>query len=80
MVQHPTREPNFPALRLHLSRLRANRGWSYDLLAEKTGVTRRTLISIETGATRGALDSWFRIAEAFDLPLGELLAPLSLED
>lgn len=64
----------------HPTRIRAERGWSYDALAERSGVTRRTLISIETGSTRGALDSWFRFAEAFVMPLGELLSPLGTDD
>lgn len=49
------------------------------MLADRSGVTRRTLISIETGETNGSLDTWFRIAQAFDVPLGDLLEPLRVE-
>lgn len=72
----PVRDPDFEPLRLALSRLRAERAWTYDTLAEKSGVTRRTLIGIESGTTHGRLDSWFRIAQAFDVELGQLLRAL----
>lgn len=75
-VPRAVREPAFDALRHSLSRLRAERGWSYDTLADASGVSRRTLISIETGKTRGSLESWFHIAGAFEVELGELLRPL----
>lgn len=83
----PTDEsPNFEALRLRLSTLRAQRGWTYDELAERSGVSRATLVTIETGASRsrrptspssrGSLESWWRIARALDVPLAELLGAL----
>jgi DNA-binding XRE family transcriptional regulator len=58
---------------MKLGRLRNDRQWSYDTLAEKTGVSRRTLIAMETGTTNGRLDSWFRIAQAFGISIAELL-------
>lgn len=81
----PVADPDFEALRQHFARLRHERGWSFDELAARSGVGRSTLVSIEDGkprrnpnlpATRGNLETWYRIAEAFDLSLGELLAPL----
>lgn len=75
-MPYPVREPDFEALRLALSRRRAALGWTYDELAERSGVTRRTLIAIETGTTHGRLDSWHRIAQAFDVEVGELLRSL----
>jgi len=75
-VPYPVREPDFEALRIELGRQRAARDWTYDELAERSGVSRRTLIAMETGTTHGRLDSWFRIAQAFDLDLGELLRKL----
>lgn len=76
-MPNPIREPNFTALRIEFSRMRNERGWTYEVLEERSGVTRRTLISIETGETKGSLDTWFRIAQAFEVPLGDLLRPLS---
>ncbi|MGN6272164.1 MAG: helix-turn-helix transcriptional regulator [Protaetiibacter sp.] len=75
-MPYPVREPNFEALRVELGRHRAARDWTYDELAERSGVSRRTLIAMETGTTHGRLESWFRIAQAFDLDLGELLRKL----
>lgn len=81
----PVPPANFDALRLHLAKLRHERGWSYDELAARSGAGRATLVSIESGlprrnpeksATRGNLETWYRIARAFDVPIGELLAPL----
>lgn len=52
-VPNPADEsPGFEALPLRLSQLRAERGWTYDDLAEKSGVSRATLVTIETGASR----------------------------
>ena len=76
---------NFEALRLRLVQLRHERLWSYDELAARSGVGRATLVSIESGkprrnlekpATRGSLETWYRLAHAFDVPLGELVALL----
>lgn len=82
----PNDTPNFEALRLRLSQLRASRGWTYDQLAEYSGVSRATLIAMETGsarnrrpgkpASRGSLESWWYIARAFNLSAAELLATL----
>jgi transcriptional regulator with XRE-family HTH domain len=83
----PVEEPNFEALRLHLGKLRHQRGWSFDELAARSGVGRATLVSLESGkprldrgsakpATQGTLATWFRIAQAFEIDLGELVRPL----
>ncbi|MGW3157883.1 helix-turn-helix transcriptional regulator [Streptomyces sp. NPDC001089] len=44
-------DPDLDALRLELGRLRAERGWSYDELASRSGLGRRTVIEIEQGRT-----------------------------
>lgn len=85
----PVPSPNFDALRLHLSRLRAERGWSFDELASRSGVGRATLVTLESGkprrnaskpATTGTLTTWYRIARALDVDLGDLVRPLYDED
>ena len=84
-MSSPVREPDFDALRLHLAKLRHARGWSYDELAARSGVGRATVVALESGrprrnpdkpATTGTLATWFRIAQAFGVDLGELLHPL----
>lgn len=86
MAEHPEPAPNFDALRLQLSKLRNDRGWSYDELAERSGVSRATLIAMETGssrarnpgrpASRGSLESWWRVSRAFHIPFSDFLAVL----
>lgn len=86
MPPAPNDSPNFEALRLRLSELRAERGLTYDQLAELSGVSRATLVTIETGSSRsrrpdspssrGSLETWWRVARALGVPLAELLAAL----
>ncbi|MGP3927226.1 helix-turn-helix transcriptional regulator [Streptomyces sp. 8N616] len=69
-------DPNLDALRLELARLRAERGWTYDQLAERSGLARRTLIEIEQGRTIGTLKTWHALAHALNTPLDELFSAL----
>ncbi|WP_327692115.1 MULTISPECIES: helix-turn-helix transcriptional regulator [unclassified Streptomyces] len=69
-------DPDFEALRLELARLRAARGWSYDELAARSGLARRTLIEIEQGRTIGTLKTWHALAHALSTPLDELFGAL----
>lgn len=72
----PPPDPNLAALRLELARARADRGWTYDQLAERTGLARRTLIEIEQGRTIGTLKTWHALAHALDIPIGQFLGSL----
>lgn len=85
----PIPEPDLAALRLHLAQLRRERGMSYDALAAAAGVGRATLVALESGkprigpgrdpnkpATSGTLVTWYRIAVALEVDLGDLLRPL----
>jgi transcriptional regulator with XRE-family HTH domain len=69
-------EPDLNALRLKLARLRAERGWSYDELAARSGLARRTLIEIEQGRTVGSLKTWHALAHALNEPLDVLFSGL----
>lgn len=55
---------------------RSMHAFTYDALATKSGVSRRTIISIETGSSRGSLDSWMRIFTALDVDFGTFLQHL----
>lgn len=53
--------------------LRAARGWSLDGLAKASGVSRSMLSQIERDEANPTLAVLFRIAQAFRMPLGELI-------
>ncbi|MER6406234.1 helix-turn-helix transcriptional regulator [Streptomyces viridosporus] len=69
-------DPDLDALRLELARLRAARGWSYDELAARSGLARRTLIEIEQGRAVGTLKTWHALAHALETPLDKLFSTL----
>lgn len=69
-------DPDLEALRLELARQRAAHGWSYDELAARSGLARRTLIEIEQGRTVGTLRTWHALAHALDTPFDELFGTL----
>jgi putative transcriptional regulator len=53
----------------NLPELRAERGWTQAQLAEKLGVSRQTIIAIETGRYDPSLPLAFSIAEVFKRPV-----------
>ena len=57
-------EQHLSALRHELSIQRDLRGLTYDDLAELSGISRRTLVAIEVGTSRGSVESWLHICEA----------------
>ncbi|MFC4983395.1 helix-turn-helix transcriptional regulator [Streptomyces atroolivaceus] len=69
-------DPNLIALRLELARLRSERGWTYEELAHRSGLARRTLIEIEQGRTIGSLKSWHALAHALEVSVDHLLGRL----
>ncbi|MFK4152937.1 helix-turn-helix transcriptional regulator [Streptomyces fungicidicus] len=69
-------DPDTTALRLQLARLRVERGWSFDELASRTGLARRTLIDLEHGRAAGNVTTWHALAHAFDVPIEHLLGTL----
>lgn len=68
--------PDFGALRAEFRRLRRDSGLTYDALAEKTGVSRRTLISIENGQSNGSVESWYHISRALGTNLADMMTML----
>ena len=53
----------------NLPELRAERGWTQAQLAEKLGVSRQTIIAIETGRYDPSLPLAFSIADVFKRPV-----------
>ena len=56
----------------HLREARTDRGWSQAALAEQLGVSRQTIISIESGRYDPSLKLAFALARVFDRPLEQL--------
>ena len=69
-------DPNLTALSVELARLRGERGWTFDELAERSGLARRTLIDLEHGRTTGSLTTWHALAHAFGVPIERFLTSL----
>ncbi|MBY0448586.1 MAG: helix-turn-helix transcriptional regulator [Hyphomonadaceae bacterium] len=55
--------------------LRAERAWSQADLAERLGVSRQTINSIETGKYDPSLPLAFKFALIFALPIEEIFEP-----
>ncbi len=58
-----------------LAERRARLGWSQAALAERLGVSRQTVISIERGRFDPSLPLAFRIAEVFGARIDEIFVP-----
>jgi putative transcriptional regulator len=65
---------NIRKLRFH------NNEMTQEQLAEKAGVTRQTIIAIESAKYAPSLDLAFRIALAFGVPLGEVFSYTSEDE
>ncbi len=58
-----------------LAERRARLGWSQAVLAERLGVSRQTVISIERGRFDPSLPLAFRIADLFGARIDEIFTP-----
>lgn len=56
-----------------MKKRRAEVGLTFDELAERTGMSRRSVIDYEQGRSRGTLLHWYRIAAALDIRFSELM-------
>lgn len=62
-------------MRNNVAALRAERGLSQAMLADKLGVSRQTVISIERGKFDPSLPLAFKIARFFDQPIEKIFQP-----
>ncbi|MCZ2528250.1 helix-turn-helix transcriptional regulator [Streptomyces sp. HB2AG] len=76
MLRRHRRRPRRTAPRVVLARLRAERGWTFDELAARSGLARRTLIDLEHGRTTGSVTTWHTLAHTFDVPIERFLGAL----
>jgi transcriptional regulator with XRE-family HTH domain len=56
-----------------LQELRAARGWSLDVAANRTRIGRRSLVALEHGDGNPSLSTLLRLAEGYDVGLADLL-------
>lgn len=54
---------------------RAERGWTLDALAQRSGVSRRMLVNVEQGATNPSIATLLRLADALGIGLPSLVDP-----
>ena len=59
-------------VRNHVRRIRRSREWTQEALADRVGVTRQTIISIEGGKYNPSIGLALRIARAFGMPVEDL--------
>ena len=62
-----------------IGRLRTRRGMSQEVLSGLAGVARSHLAMIETGSKNANVDTLWRIAEALDMRLSELIQLVEAE-
>lgn len=65
--------PDLCALGVEVARLRKDREWSIDRLAERTGVHRKTIIEVEAGRVAAKVSTIHAIAHALEADLGDLV-------
>jgi transcriptional regulator with XRE-family HTH domain len=58
-----------------LRKLRGERGWRLEDLAERTGLSRAYLSRLESGERQPSLSSLFGVARAYDVPFSSLFEP-----
>ncbi|WP_292766878.1 helix-turn-helix transcriptional regulator [Microbacterium sp. UBA3486] len=71
----PNQEPDLSQLRLIFNDRRDAAGFTYDELAERSGLARQTLLNLASGKYHGDLRTWMLLARAFEVDLDTLLAP-----
>lgn len=71
-------EPDMTQLRVVLARARVEAGWTFDELSERSGVSRQTLLNLNSGKHAGDLKTWLKLSRAFGVGLDELLEPVWL--
>jgi len=70
----PVRSAARQLLARRLRVLRATRGWSQEVLAQLSGLHRTYISSVERTQRNISIDNLEKLAAAFDLTVGDLLA------
>lgn len=59
-----------------MKKLRADKGLTYEELAEASGLSRRGVIALETGERVGTVATWHKVAQALDSTAAEFFGVL----
>lgn len=59
-----------------LAELRAERGMTFEELAEASGLSRRGVIGMERGERTGNVRSWYKVSRALDVTMADLMSEL----
>lgn len=63
-----------------LEELRTHKGWTQQDLADRAGVSRQTIISLERGRYNPSITLAFRLARQFDIKIEDLFIYSEEED
>lgn len=69
----PVPEPDLTRLRAVLNERRHAAGFTFEQLAEASGVSRQTLLNISSGKYNGDLRTWLKLSRTFGLTVDELV-------
>ncbi|WP_144709761.1 helix-turn-helix transcriptional regulator [Curtobacterium pusillum] len=71
-------QPNLDALRRGVEAQRVRLGMTFDTLAVRTGLDRRTVIRLlrDDQARGGTVESWWRVCRALEVELADLISLL----
>jgi putative transcriptional regulator len=67
-------------MRNRLEQLRAAKGWTQQELADRAGVSRQTIISLERGRYNPSILLAFRLARQFDVKIEDIFLYSEEED
>ena len=67
-------DPDLSMLRVIFNTRRQASGWTFEELAERSGVARQTLLNLSSGRYRGDLLTWLRLSRAFGGRAGRAVA------
>ncbi|MEU4310963.1 helix-turn-helix transcriptional regulator [Nocardia sp. NPDC024068] len=67
------------ALGAEVRAIRARRGWSQEVLAEKTGYNKKTIARLERGERAMTIAQMYKICRAFDIRPSDLLGAAEKE-
>lgn len=66
-------EPDLTRLRTVLNERRHAAGFTFEQLAEASGISRQTLLNISSGKYNGDLRTWLKLSRTFGLTVDELV-------